>query len=191
MASGTALAVSFAAGAGVPAALIDVGQQRQLASPLDRARDLHLMAAAGARDPPRADLALLGDELPQGGDVLVVDLLHLLTAVLARLAPAAAGPALLVTPANRLATARLGHQLRGLRSRAGMAAAANTRNLAVQARTECRRRRPRRRPVRAGNPLRRQGPRRPRRLRCRLADLRSIRPRRLHRAIPGTAPNRQ
>src|ERR1700704_2962427 len=107
-----AIAVAaFAPRAVLAAALVDVRQQGQLASALDRARDLHLMAPARARDPPRADLALLGDELAQRRDVLVVDLLDLVTAVLAGLAPATADAALLVTPANRLAaTACLGHQ---------------------------------------------------------------------------------
>src|SRR6185312_2591849 len=92
-------------------ALVDVGQQRELTGALDRARDLHLVAPARAGDPARADLALLGDELAQRGDVLVVDLLDLVAAVLTGLAPAAADPALLVAPANRLATsARLCHQ---------------------------------------------------------------------------------
>src|SRR4051812_2033564 len=65
------------------------------------------MAPARARDPPRADLALLGDELAQRGRVLVVGLLDLLLAIRARLAPAAAGPALLVTSARGLATVAL------------------------------------------------------------------------------------
>jgi hypothetical protein len=70
------------------------------------------MAPARAGDPPRADLALLGDELVQGGYVLIVDLLDLVTAVLAWLAPAASGPTLLVSAANRLAaTARFCHWL--------------------------------------------------------------------------------
>src|SRR6185312_6277658 len=92
-------------------ALVDIRQQRKLTGPLDRTGDLHLVAPARAGDPPRADLALLGDELPQRDNVLVVDLLDLILAVLAGLAPAAAGSAPLVTPANRLAaTPRLGHQ---------------------------------------------------------------------------------
>ena len=49
--------------------------------------------------------------LRSDADVLVVDLLDLVAAVLARLAPAAAGSALLVAPAHRLAaSACLGHQ---------------------------------------------------------------------------------
>ena len=56
---------AVAPGAVVAAALVHVGQQRQLARALDGARDLDLVAPARARDPPRADLALLGDELAQ------------------------------------------------------------------------------------------------------------------------------
>src|ERR1700704_4496233 len=82
--------------------LVDVGQQRELASALDGARDLHLVAPAGARDPARANLALLRDELAQRGDILVVDLLDLVAAVLAGLAAAPAGGAPPFTPANRL-----------------------------------------------------------------------------------------
>src|SRR5438874_1537971 len=41
------------------------------------------MPPAGAGDPPRADLALLGDVAPELVDVLVVDLLHLLAAEVA------------------------------------------------------------------------------------------------------------
>src|SRR5262249_1167698 len=68
-----------------------------------------LVAAAGARDPPRADLAALGDEAPQRADVLVVDVLDLVLAVQAGLTPAAAGPALLVPATCGLAIALLGH----------------------------------------------------------------------------------
>src|SRR5581483_10886425 len=56
----------------------------------------------------RADLPLLGDELPQHRDVLVVDLVDLVLAVRARLAPAAAGGASLVAPSYRT-PALLGH----------------------------------------------------------------------------------
>src|SRR5215211_8046288 len=90
----------------VPAALVaavgpDVGQQGELAGALDRRGDLVLVPAARARDAARADLAAVGDELPQRGDVLVVDELDLVAAVLAGLATAAAGPALPITPARR------------------------------------------------------------------------------------------
>src|ERR1700760_4662865 len=98
-----AIAVAaFAPRAVLAATLVDVRQQRKLASALDRSRDLHLVAQARARDPPRADLALLGDELAQRRDVLVVDLLDLVAAVLARLAPGAADAALFVIAAHRL-----------------------------------------------------------------------------------------
>src|SRR5262249_27513041 len=106
-----AVAAFAPAAAVLAAALVDVGKQRQLARALDRAGDLHLVASARAGDPARADLALLGDELAQVRDVLVVDLVDLVAAVLARLAPPAPGPALLVAPAHRLAaSACLGHQ---------------------------------------------------------------------------------
>src|SRR4051812_45571718 len=84
-----------------PGALADVGQERQLARALDRAGDLVLMPAARARDPARPDLAAVGDELPQGGDVLVVDELHLVAAVLAGLPAPAAPSGLAITPARR------------------------------------------------------------------------------------------
>src|SRR4051794_24286668 len=99
-------AAAFALGV-VASALVDVRQQRQLTGALDRTSDLALMAPAGTCDPPGADLALLGDELAQRGRVLVVGLLDLLLAIRARLAPAAAGPALLVTSARGLATVAL------------------------------------------------------------------------------------
>src|SRR5262249_44796552 len=122
--SGTGCRLAFAVAAFAPsaavlaAALVDVGQQRELARALDRAGDLDLVAAAGAGDAARADLALLGDELAQGRDVLVVDLLDLVAALLARLAPPAPRTALLVAPAHRLAaSACLGHQRTGPRLR--------------------------------------------------------------------------
>src|SRR3954454_23610692 len=55
-----------AAGAGV-------GEQRHLARVLHGAGDEPLLLHGDAGDPARADLAALGDELAQGGDVLVVD----------------------------------------------------------------------------------------------------------------------
>ena len=101
----------FAARAVLATALVHVRQQRQLTRALDGASDLHLMAPARAGDPARADLALLRDELAQRDDILVVDLVDLVAAVLTGLAPSAADPTLLVAPANRLAaTACLGHQ---------------------------------------------------------------------------------
>src|SRR5215210_5971814 len=79
----------------------DVRQQGELAGPLDGGRDLVLVAAARARDAARADLAAVGDELAQGGDVLVVDELHLVAAVLAGLPASAAPSGLAITPARR------------------------------------------------------------------------------------------
>src|SRR5690348_11492900 len=64
-----------------------VGQERHLARPLDRHRHLSLVTPAGPGDPPRPDLALLGHVPPQLVVVLVVDLLDLLLAEVAGLAP--------------------------------------------------------------------------------------------------------
>src|SRR5690349_3667925 len=100
MACGIGLPVAVAA-ALVAAVGPHVREQRQLARPLDGGRDLVLVPAAGARDAARADLAAVRDELAQRGDVLVVDELHLVAAVRAGLAAAAAGPALPITPARR------------------------------------------------------------------------------------------
>src|SRR4051794_15785060 len=82
-------------------ALAHIGQQRELTCALDRARDLVLVPAARPRDATRADLAAVGDELPQGGDVLVVDELDLVAAVLAGLAASAAASGLSIPPARR------------------------------------------------------------------------------------------
>ena len=87
-----AVAATAAALAVFPAALVHVGQQRQLAGALDGRGDLALVPSAGAGDAPRADLALLGDEPAQAGHVLVIDLLDLVSAVRTWLAPAAPGP---------------------------------------------------------------------------------------------------
>src|SRR5215211_502112 len=64
-------------------ALAHVGQEGDLARPLHRERELLLMAARQPRDPARADLAAVGDEAPQGREVLVVDLLDVDAGVLA------------------------------------------------------------------------------------------------------------
>src|SRR4051794_41905556 len=55
-----------AAGAGV-------GEQGHLTGVLDGPGDEPLLLHGDTGDPARADLAALGDELAQGGDVLVVD----------------------------------------------------------------------------------------------------------------------
>src|ERR1700743_736726 len=81
-------------------ALAHVGQERQLAGALDRAGDLVLMPAARARDATGADLAAVRDELAKGGDVLVVDELPLVAAVLAGLPASAAPSGLAITPAG-------------------------------------------------------------------------------------------
>src|SRR5439155_8118711 len=75
-----AAAASAAAARALGRALGDVRQQRDLARPLDRGRDLVLVPPASARDAARADLALVRDVAPVLGDVLVVDLVDLLTA---------------------------------------------------------------------------------------------------------------
>ena len=100
---------AFTARVVVTATLVHVRQQSELARTLDRTSDLALVAAAGASDSARADLALLGDELAQRGDILVVDLLDLVAAVLAWLAPSATGPALLVSSPDWLAATALCH----------------------------------------------------------------------------------
>src|SRR4051794_20858271 len=78
----------------------DVREQAELASTLDGDRELALVAPAVAGDTGRADLALLAHSPPQRSEVLVVDDVDLVAAELARLAPAAATLALLVTPAT-------------------------------------------------------------------------------------------
>src|SRR5205823_119217 len=65
----------------------DVRKQRHLSRALHRDRNLPLVAATRARDPPRADLALLRDVAPQLVVVLVVDLLDLLLAEVTALPP--------------------------------------------------------------------------------------------------------
>src|SRR5262245_43103017 len=62
-----------------------VREECHLSRALDGCRHLDLMPAAGAGDPPRADLPLLGDVPPELRDVLVVDLLHLVAAEVAAL----------------------------------------------------------------------------------------------------------
>jgi len=85
------LAIAIAIAATASGALVrrlgDVRQQRKLASALHGARDLVLVPTAGAGDAARADLAPFGDEAPQRAKILVVDLVDLLLAVRARLAP--------------------------------------------------------------------------------------------------------
>src|SRR6185437_11072108 len=55
--------------------LVAVGQHRQEARTLDRGGELALEEGARAGQPGRRDLAVLADEVAQGVDVLVVDLL--------------------------------------------------------------------------------------------------------------------
>src|SRR4051794_17721596 len=101
------VAVAPAAAAAAALALVragtlaDVRQQRELTRALDRAGDLVLVPAARARDTTRTDLPAVGDELPQQVDVLVVDELDLVAAVLAGLPAAAASSGLAITSARR------------------------------------------------------------------------------------------
>src|SRR2546430_2644336 len=55
---------------------LDVGQQRQLARPLDRGRELSLVPRAHARQPARQNLAALRQEPPQRAVVFVVEHPH-------------------------------------------------------------------------------------------------------------------
>src|SRR5690606_41021382 len=57
-----------------------VRQERHLASVLDGGRDVTLVLGAVAGHAARTDLAAVGDELPQQGRVLVVDVGDLLLA---------------------------------------------------------------------------------------------------------------
>src|SRR3954454_10245984 len=63
-----------------------VGQQRHLATVLDRHGDIALVLAAVAGHPPGADLAAVGDVLAQQGRVFVVDEVDLVLAENADLA---------------------------------------------------------------------------------------------------------
>src|SRR5215218_1309739 len=65
-----------------------VRNQRQLPGPRDRRLQRALVLGAGAGDPPRLDLAALGNERRQQPHVLVVDVVDLLRAELADAAPA-------------------------------------------------------------------------------------------------------
>src|SRR5688572_16750600 len=81
--------------------LADVRKQRQLAGALDRTSDLVLVPTARARDATRTDLAAVAHELLERVDVLVVDELDLVAAVLAGLAASAAPAGLTIPPARR------------------------------------------------------------------------------------------
>src|SRR5437763_12315290 len=65
-----------------------IGNERDLPRALDRGLQLALVHRARARDPPRQDLAALGDERADQLHVLVVDVVDLVRAELAHL-PAA------------------------------------------------------------------------------------------------------
>src|SRR3954452_4928759 len=100
------IAIATAAAAACPLSLVrtgglaDGGPPRQLTRALDRASDLVLVPAAGAGDPARSDLAAVRDELAEGVDVLVVDELDLVAAVLAGLPASAASSGLAIPPAR-------------------------------------------------------------------------------------------
>src|SRR5690606_20133951 len=68
--------------------VVGVRDQREEACTLDRERQLALVARLGAGDAARHDLAVLGEVLAQGVEILVVDLLDTLGGVLAGLATA-------------------------------------------------------------------------------------------------------
>src|SRR5690606_13045606 len=65
-----------------------VRDQREEACALDRGRQLALVARLGAGDAARHDLAVLGEVLAQGVEILVIDLLDALGGELAVLAAA-------------------------------------------------------------------------------------------------------
>src|ERR1051326_4427194 len=58
--------------------MIGVRQQREIARPLDRDRELALVAGLGAGQARRHDLAVLRDVLLERVEILVVDRLHTL-----------------------------------------------------------------------------------------------------------------
>src|SRR5690606_8056818 len=68
--------------------VVGVRDQREEAGTLDRERQLALVARLGAGDAARHDLAVLGEVLAQGVEILVVDLLDTLGGELAELATA-------------------------------------------------------------------------------------------------------
>src|SRR5260221_11443934 len=82
-----------------------VRDQRDLPRALDRRLQLALVHRAGARDPARQDLAALGHERPDQLHVLVVDVVALVRAELADLAPAEHRPALALLVAGLLVRA--------------------------------------------------------------------------------------
>src|SRR5690606_8841674 len=68
--------------------VVGVRDQREEARALDRERQLALVARLGAGDAARHDLAVLGEGLAQGVEILVIDLLDALGGELAELAAA-------------------------------------------------------------------------------------------------------
>src|SRR5690606_27480370 len=68
--------------------VVGVRDQREEARALDRERQLTLVARLGAGDAARHDLAVLGEGLAQGVEILVIDLLDALGGELAELAAA-------------------------------------------------------------------------------------------------------
>ena len=72
---------------------IRIRQERQKSRPVDRHRELPLVARLGPGDPRRDDLTVLVDEILQDTDVLVVDLLDFLGCEAAELPAAEELPA--------------------------------------------------------------------------------------------------
>src|SRR5690554_286686 len=68
--------------------VVGVRDQREVAGALDRGRQLALVARLRAGDAARHDLAVLGEVLAQGVEILVIDLLDALGGELAELAAA-------------------------------------------------------------------------------------------------------
>src|SRR5690349_8467783 len=66
--------------------LVGVRQQREIARALDRGRELPLVERLRAGDAARDDLSGFGDVLLEDGQILVVDLLHILGGETAELA---------------------------------------------------------------------------------------------------------
>src|ERR1700745_4096180 len=93
------MAVSFSG-----AVKVGVRHQRQIACALDCRRQLTLIAGLGAGNARRHDLAVLGDEVLQQFDILVIDLFDLLGAEAAKLAALEKAAALLVVLALVLET---------------------------------------------------------------------------------------
>ena len=73
---------------GLDVVIVGVRNQREEARALDGGRELALVLRLGAGDPARHDLAVLGEVLAQGVEILVIDLYHVLGGELAEFAAA-------------------------------------------------------------------------------------------------------